>query len=106
MTTHNKGKPWLMRVLALLIAVLFGVMPGTALADMQCIDVSSWQPSNITRLVDADLAVVKVTQATGYVNPSWHAQAQGAVDTGKALGSTITRADTTPRPRPTGSSRR
>lgn len=86
MTTHNKGKPWLMRVLALLIAVLFGVMPGTALADMQGIDVSSWQPSNITRLVDADLAVVKVTQATGYVNPSWHAQAQGAVDTGKALG--------------------
>ena len=87
MSIKNKSKPNLVtRVLAVVIAVLLGVSPATAVADMQGIDVSSWQPSNITRLVDADLAVVKVTQATGYVNPSWRAQAQGAVDTGKALG--------------------
>lgn len=87
MDIKNKSKPSLvMRILAIIVAVLLGVSPATAVADMQGIDVSSWQPSNITRLVDADLAVVKVTQATGYVNPSWRAQAQGAVDTGKALG--------------------
>lgn len=87
MDIKNKSKPSLvMRILAIIVAVLLGVSPATALADMQGIDVSSWQPSNITRLVDADLAVVKVTQAAGYVNPSWRAQAQGAVDTGKALG--------------------
>ena len=87
MSIKNKSKPNLItRILAVVIAVLLGVSPATAVADMQGIDVSSWQPSNITRLVDADLAVVKVTQATGYVNPSWRAQAQGAVDTGKALG--------------------
>ena len=87
MDIKNKSKPNLItRILAVVVAVLLGVSPATAVADMQGIDVSSWQPSNITRLVDADLAVVKVTQATGYVNPSWRAQAQGAVDTGKALG--------------------
>lgn len=71
MSIKNKSKPSLVtRILAVIVTVLLGVSPATALADMQGIDVSSWQPSNITRLVDADLAVVKVTQATGYVNPS------------------------------------
>ena len=87
MSIKNKSKPNLItRILAVVVAVLLGVSPASAVADMHGIDVSSWQQSNITRLVDVDLAVVKVTQATGYVNPSWRAQAQGAVDTGKALG--------------------
>lgn len=71
-------------LLAALLAML--VFAPTALADMNGIDVSGWQPAGITRQVQADFAVVKVTQNTGYVNPVWRAQAQGALDTGKKLG--------------------
>lgn len=86
--THNKGKP-LHRLIRLIVAFLVAVLgfsPAVAMAAMQGYDISSWQPANITRMVDADLAVVKVTQGTGYVSPVWRTQAQGAVDTGKALG--------------------
>lgn len=76
------------RITATILAILavIGLSTPSALADMQGVDVSSWQPSNITRLIDADLAVVKVTQGVGYVNPYWQSQAQGAEQTGKALG--------------------
>lgn len=83
---HNKGKPWPKRILALATAIMVASMPQTALADMQGIDVSSWQPGNITRLVDADFAVVKATQGTSYTNPYWKSQIRGAVDTGKSIG--------------------
>ena len=75
------------RLSALLVTLLamFMVAP-TAMADMNGIDVSGWQPANITRQVQADFAVVKVTQNTGFVNTVWRAQAQGALDTGKKLG--------------------
>lgn len=75
------------RLSALLVALLamFMVAP-TAMADMNGIDVSGWQPAGITRQVQADFAVVKVTQNTGFVNTVWRAQAQGALDTGKKLG--------------------
>ena len=58
----------------------------TALADMQGIDVSSWQPANVTRWIQADFAIVKVTQGTGYVNPYYPSQAAGTIETGKSLG--------------------
>lgn len=75
------------RLSALLVALLamFMVAP-TAMADMNGIDVSGWQPAGITRQVQADFVVVKVTQNTGFVNTVWRAQAQGALDTGKKLG--------------------
>ena len=45
MSIKNKSKPSLVtRILAVIVAVLLGVSPATALADMQGIDVSSWQP--------------------------------------------------------------
>lgn len=71
-------------MVAALIAA-FMVTP-TAMADMNGIDVSGWQSASITRQVQADFAVVKVTQNTGFVNSVWQAQAQGALDTGKKLG--------------------
>lgn len=72
--------------LTAVLATLMLTGAPTALADMQGIDVSSWQPSNITRLVDADFAIVKVTQGTGYVNPNYPSQAAGTIETGKSLG--------------------
>ena len=36
--------------------------------------------------MQADFAVAKVTQNTGFVNTAWRVQAQGALDTGKKLG--------------------
>ena len=42
MDIKNKSKPSLvMRILAIIVAVLLGVSPATAVADMQGIDVSS-----------------------------------------------------------------
>lgn len=85
-------REWMRRVarrfvvaLAAVLAVLCMCVP-SALAAMQGYDVSSWQPADVTRLVDGDLAVVKVSEGTGYINPVWQSQADGAVDTGKALG--------------------
>lgn len=77
----------LKRITAPLVVLLamFMVAP-TAMADMNGIDVSGWQPASITRQVQADFAVVKVTQNTGFVNTVWRTQAQGALDTGKKLG--------------------
>lgn len=75
------------RLSALLVALLTMFMvASTAMADMNGIGVSGWQPVGITRQVKADFAVVKVTQNTGFVNTVWRAQAQGALDTGKKLG--------------------
>jgi GH25 family lysozyme M1 (1,4-beta-N-acetylmuramidase)/LysM repeat protein len=75
------------RLSTLLVALLAMFMAApTAVADMNGIDVSGWQPAGITRQVQADFAVVKVTQNTGFVNTVWRAQAQGALDTGKKLG--------------------
>lgn len=59
---------------------------GVALADMNGIDVSGWQPSTITQAVPSDFAIVKVTEGTWYTNPNWTAQANGTTSTGKALG--------------------
>ena len=72
-------------VCGLLCAVMLVFAP-SAYADMQGVDVSSWQPIDISRMVEADFAIVKVTQGTGYVNPNWQGQSSGASDTGKKLG--------------------
>lgn len=63
-----------------------GMTAGVAMADMNGIDVSGWQPASITRAAPADFAIVKVTEGTNFLNGSWVAQATGAVETGKALG--------------------
>lgn len=89
-SNKNKGKPyWLSfwkRVTAVIIAVLMMFLPATAFADMQGIDVSSWQPSDITSRVTADFAIVKTTQGLNYVNPNANAQIANAKASGKEIG--------------------
>ena len=53
---------------------------------MNGIDVSKWQPENITDLVDYDFAIIKATEGTGYVSPACDAQYQRAKARDKLLG--------------------
>nr|DAM75925.1 MAG TPA: hypothetical protein [Caudoviricetes sp.] len=75
------------RLLAILVTLLamLTVTP-TAMADMHGIDVSSWQPANITCTTDYDFAVVKATQGVGYTNPAMTSQTQCVQSKGKSLG--------------------
>lgn len=91
----NKGKPKhrhariprriRMPLAALAVAVSMAFAPA-AMADMNVIDVSGWQSSDVTRVVDADAAVVKITEGVGYMNPHWRSQIDWARSTGKACG--------------------
>lgn len=72
---------------SMLAVAALGAQPAlAAAAELQGIDVSSWQPSDVTRRVTADFAIVKATQGTGFVNGKMTAQADGALATGKKLG--------------------
>ncbi len=53
---------------------------------MHGIDVSGWQPSNITALVDYDFAIIKATEGTNFVSPTCDQQYQLAKKRGKGLG--------------------
>lgn len=53
---------------------------------MNGIDVSRWQPSNITELVDYDFVIIKATEGTSYVSPYCDTQYQKAKARGKLLG--------------------
>lgn len=54
---------------------------------MNGIDVSRWQPANITTIVkDYDFAIIKATEGTSYVSPYCDAQYQAAKARGKLLG--------------------
>lgn len=53
---------------------------------MNGIDVSSYQPSNITALVPHDFAIIKATEGTSYVSPNCDQQYQLAKKAGKGLG--------------------
>ena len=90
---NNKGKPkhkrlrrHIGRPLTTLAAVLCVAVAPIASADMNVIDVSGWQSADVTRVVDADAAIVKITEGSGYVNPSWRSQTDWARQTGKACG--------------------
>lgn len=50
------------------------------------IDVSGWQPENITDLVDYDFVIIKATEGTGYVSSKCDTQYQKAKARGKLLG--------------------
>ena len=66
---RNKNRPnIIIRVIALLAAVLLGLSPASALAaDM--IDVSSWQTGINVTTTGAQIVVAKATESTNYVNP-------------------------------------
>ncbi|MFR5832426.1 MAG: GH25 family lysozyme [Acutalibacteraceae bacterium] len=49
-------------------------------------DVSGWQPANITRTIPADFAIVKATEGVDFTNASWVSQITGAIETGKIHG--------------------
>ena len=90
---NNKGKPKHKRLhrhigkpLTALAAVLCVAVAPVASANMNVIDVSGWQSADVTRVVDADAAIVKITEGSGYTNPSWHSQTDWARQTGKACG--------------------
>lgn len=53
---------------------------------MNGIDVSRWQPANITELVDYDFVIIKATEGTSYVSPTCDSQYQKAKARGKLLG--------------------
>lgn len=53
---------------------------------MHGIDVSAWQPRNITALVDHDFAIIKATESTGYVSDACDQQYQIAKSKGKVTG--------------------
>lgn len=53
---------------------------------LNIIDVSSWQPNNITKLVDYDGVIIKATQGNWYVSPACDPQYQSAKKRGKLLG--------------------
>jgi GH25 family lysozyme M1 (1,4-beta-N-acetylmuramidase)/LysM repeat protein len=53
---------------------------------MNGIDVSAWQPRNITALVPHDFAIIKATEGTGYVSDACDQQYQIAKAAGKGLG--------------------
>lgn len=53
---------------------------------MNGIDVSAWQPRNITALVPYDFVIIKATEGTNYVSPACDQQYQIAKSKGKGLG--------------------
>lgn len=97
MTILNKSKPrhvaedkprkpgLVTRILAVVVAVLLGVSPATALAaDM--IDVSSWQTGINVTTTGAQIVVAKATEGTNYVNPDCDRVVQQALKAGQGVG--------------------
>ncbi len=68
----NKDKPWWKRLLAkitaLVAAVCMMLLPATAHADMQGVDMSNWQCGVDVYNMQADFVVVGTTWGTGQVN--------------------------------------
>ncbi|ESV33653.1 Phage lysin-like glycoside hydrolase [Bifidobacterium longum E18] len=69
---NNKDKPWWKRLLAkitaLAAAVCMMLLPATAHADMQGVDMSNWQCGADVYNMQADFIVVGTTWGTGQVN--------------------------------------
>lgn len=71
---------------AALAGIMLAIAGAPAANALNGIDVSSWQPADVTARVAGEFAIVKVTQGTGYVNPSATAQLNAAVRSGKEVG--------------------
>lgn len=74
MTILNKSKPRkpsvLTRILAVIVALLLGTAPATAMAAMNGYDISNWQCGIDTAAVPGDFVVVGTTWGSGGVNNS------------------------------------
>ena len=107
MTILNKSKPRhvaagkprkptvLARIIAMIVAVLLGASPATALAAMNGYDISNWQCGINTAVVPGDFVVVGTTWGTGGfsnsclangVNTDANRQLQTAMSAGKRTG--------------------
>lgn len=53
---------------------------------LNVIDIASYQKDLVPSKLSADAIIVKATQSTNYVNPTWKTQAQQTLDAGKKLG--------------------
>lgn len=54
---------------------------------MNGIDISAWQPANVTEIIkDYDFVIIKATEGVGYVSPSCDTQYQIAKSRGKMVG--------------------
>lgn len=60
--------------------------PDTSGSTMDGIDVSAYQPANISSKVKADFIIVKATEGTGWVNPYLKQQVAEAMKKGKRVG--------------------
>lgn len=56
------------------------------MGNLSGIDIASYQGGLNTEKIAGDFVIVKATQGTGYINPYWKAQADGAIRGGKILG--------------------
>ena len=60
---HKRFKRSMVRPVAgLALSATIMLSPSVALANMNGVDVSGWQPANITRTIPADFAIVKATE--------------------------------------------
>lgn len=84
---HKRIKRSMVRPVAgLALSATIMLSPSVALANMNGVDVSGWQPANITRTIPADFAIVKATEGVDFTNTSWVSQITGAIETGKIHG--------------------
>ena len=81
----RRNKLWGAAGAALTVVTLLAVAAPSANA-LQGIDVSSWQPSEVTERVAGDFAIVKLTQGTSYTNPKAGEQISAALRSGKEIG--------------------
>lgn len=59
---------------------------GIAMADMQGIDLSGWQPAYVTQTTAYDFAIIKATQGIANSNVNFDAQVSNVLNRGKGLG--------------------
>lgn len=74
------------RVIAMCIVMLIMVAPVTVSAQMNGIDVSNWQSGININSINVDFVIVKATEGSGYISPSFTKQANDTLNSGKKLG--------------------
>lgn len=87
MPKHKMAKRSMSKPIAgLALSSTLMLTPSIAMANLNGVDVSNWQPVSITRTVPADFHIVKATEGTWYTSPSWVAQIQGTYETKRVGG--------------------
>ena len=56
------------------------------MGNLHGIDIASYQAGVDTKTIAGDFIIVKATQGTGYINPYWKNQIDGAIKSGKIVG--------------------